>query len=186
MSVRSSYKIRQAKEAFSKPPTSFAVRRFSAVELDQDIGERIRFLREVSGLTQRRIARQFGLSCQQFYKYEAGKNRVSAALLYELSKMFGVSTEWFFGAQESDVFCEEICSRRQYEAFLDRVFKVYWCRKVDTCDLAIQSVRLAPILGAQIPDISLNRIYKIVRNGPSRKREEVVCTEARFFSLCEP
>jgi transcriptional regulator with XRE-family HTH domain len=42
------------------------------------------------------LAHKVGITAQQLRKYEAGQNRVSAALLYRLAEELGVPLTWFF------------------------------------------------------------------------------------------
>jgi len=41
-------------------------------------------------MSQDHLAQQLGVTFQQIQKYEAGKNRMSAARLYEICQVFGV------------------------------------------------------------------------------------------------
>jgi len=58
----------------------------STTEFDKELGERLRIVRTVRGLTQAELAKAVGLSFQQIQKYEQGSNRVSASMLLELSR----------------------------------------------------------------------------------------------------
>jgi transcriptional regulator with XRE-family HTH domain len=48
------------------------------------------------GISQQNLAATVGLTFQQVYKYEQGKNRVSAGRLYDFSKVLGVPVAFFF------------------------------------------------------------------------------------------
>lgn len=54
--------------------------------LDKEIGGRIKRMRRNLGLTQENLAQLIGVTFQQVQKYETGKNRISAAMLKEISK----------------------------------------------------------------------------------------------------
>lgn len=58
----------------------------STTEFDQELGERLRIVRTVKGLTQAELGKAVGLSFQQIQKYEQGSNRVSASMLLQLSR----------------------------------------------------------------------------------------------------
>ena len=65
-------------------------------EIDRHIGKRIKISRRAAGLTQMKLAEKLGMTFQQIQKYEMGKNRVSSAVLWQISNIFGVSIEFFF------------------------------------------------------------------------------------------
>jgi transcriptional regulator with XRE-family HTH domain len=47
-------------------------------------------------MSQDRLAQQLGVTFQQIQKYESGKNRVSAARLYEICQVLGVPSASMF------------------------------------------------------------------------------------------
>jgi len=55
------------------------VRDFALLEIHKEITERLFKIRKQESLTQAAIAEILGVSCQQYQKYENGKNRISAA-----------------------------------------------------------------------------------------------------------
>jgi transcriptional regulator with XRE-family HTH domain len=63
---------------------------------DISVAARARFRRVELGLTQTGLASRIGVSFQQLQKYEQSKNRISAGILYELSKAFAVPVGYFF------------------------------------------------------------------------------------------
>lgn len=64
--------------------------------VDIHVALRLRERRVVLGLTQQELSAALGLSFQQVYKYERGRNRISAGRLYDLSKALGVPVTFFF------------------------------------------------------------------------------------------
>jgi len=71
--------------------------------IDIHIAKRVRERRIELGLTQPDVAGELGISFQHLYKFEKGKNRISAARLYALSKALGVPVAFFFeGLEETD------------------------------------------------------------------------------------
>jgi transcriptional regulator with XRE-family HTH domain len=66
--------------------------------VDVHVGQQIRLVRNLLGLTQEDTAQATGLTFQQIQKYEQGKNRVSASRLLQLCKVFNVEPNYFFEA----------------------------------------------------------------------------------------
>ncbi|KAK0339756.1 hypothetical protein LTR94_033288, partial [Friedmanniomyces endolithicus] len=64
--------------------------------VDLHVGRRVQERRLELGLTQSALARAVGVSFQQVQKYEKGSNRVSASKLFEIGKVMGVDTPYFF------------------------------------------------------------------------------------------
>jgi transcriptional regulator with XRE-family HTH domain len=60
------------------------------------VGARIQLRRRELGLSQTDLVQKLDVSFQQVQKYETGKNRVSAGVLYEISKALDVSVGFFF------------------------------------------------------------------------------------------
>ena len=64
--------------------------------IDAMIGARIKKLRLRSRLSQTRLGEQIGVTYQQIHCFEKGTNRVSAARLAQLAKIFGVPVSAFY------------------------------------------------------------------------------------------
>ncbi len=97
--------------------------RFRAAELDRHLGARFRFLRLLAGWPQRELAERIGLTFQQVQKYENGSNRVSSALLAELSGLFGVPMDWFVGPFSTRAAPGEGAGFDAYAGILDTLFR---------------------------------------------------------------
>lgn len=65
-------------------------------EVDVFVGQRLRELRMLAGLSQSDVAGGLGLTFQQLQKYERGFNRVSASRLFKLAQFFRVPVSVFF------------------------------------------------------------------------------------------
>ena len=65
-------------------------------DADSSVSARVLLRRKELGLTQTALAERLGVSFQQIQKYETAKNRLSAGLLYEVSKALGVPITYFF------------------------------------------------------------------------------------------
>ena len=68
--------------------------------LDQQIGQRLRYFRQLSGISQRDLGTRIGCSFQQVQKYESGKNRISAPRLVMVSRALGVSSEALVASED--------------------------------------------------------------------------------------
>ena len=73
------------------------------VNFDKRVGQRLRELRVVLGLSLTALADGLGISFQQLYKYEKGVDRISAGQLYGCAALLNVRPEYFFeGLDGSD------------------------------------------------------------------------------------
>lgn len=71
--------------------------------IDIFIGARVRERRQKLEWTLADLAKKLNLSHQQIQKYEQGLTRITAAILFELSELFGVSINYFYdGYEEPD------------------------------------------------------------------------------------
>jgi transcriptional regulator with XRE-family HTH domain len=64
--------------------------------VDAFIGKRMRERRLAMEISQDYLGKKLGVSFQQVQKYEKGRNRVSAARLFEICKALGVSLSSMF------------------------------------------------------------------------------------------
>lgn len=69
-------------------------------EVDVFVGQRLRELRMLAGLSQSDVAAALDLTFQQLQKYERGFNRVSASRLFKLAQYFRVPVSVFFEGLE--------------------------------------------------------------------------------------
>jgi transcriptional regulator with XRE-family HTH domain len=69
---------------------------FGDDKVDLYIGKRLRSRRRHLGLTQQQLAVRVGVRFQQIQKYECAANRVSAARLWQLSKVLEVAASYFY------------------------------------------------------------------------------------------
>lgn len=60
------------------------------------IAHRVRLARELTGLSQQRVAQLIDVSFQQVQKYEKGMNRICPAKLARLARATGRSIGWFY------------------------------------------------------------------------------------------
>ncbi len=70
--------------------------------VDQHVGDRIRVRRTLLGMGQVKLGEALGLTFQQVQKYENGANGVSAARLFQLSKILNVPVPYFFDNVPAD------------------------------------------------------------------------------------
>ena len=64
--------------------------------VDIHLGKRLRWRRKAMGLTQQHVGEALGIRFQQVQKYECAANRMSAAVLWKLSKILDVDVRYFF------------------------------------------------------------------------------------------
>ena len=64
--------------------------------VDAHIGVKVRTRRMLIGMSQERLGELLKITFQQVQKYERGSNRVSASRLYDLAKVLGVTTAYFY------------------------------------------------------------------------------------------
>jgi len=77
--------------------------------IDEYIGEQVRFFRIASGMKQKDLSAKLGVSYQQVQKYETGKDKISIGRLMDISDVLGVSIINFF----EDIASEKIDYDRQ-------------------------------------------------------------------------
>lgn len=65
-------------------------------EIDKHVGERMRAIRHMRGMTQTALGEATGVKFQQIQKYETGANRVSASRLTEIAAALEVPVTDFF------------------------------------------------------------------------------------------
>jgi len=111
--------------------------RFRAAQLERYIGERLRFMRRISGLSQRQVASEIGLSFQQLQKYENGTNRVSAALLAEFSGLFHLPMDWFIGPFNACMEREETTPYGDYAYVMEQTYRALRYSNEEECDTAL-------------------------------------------------
>jgi transcriptional regulator with XRE-family HTH domain len=63
--------------------------------MDSQMGERLRQLRLMRGLTQDSLAEMVGVSYQQIQKYESGTNAMSLARMQLCAESLGVTRDYF-------------------------------------------------------------------------------------------
>jgi len=78
--------------------------RKNTLSTDVYIGKRVRLARQAAKMSSQALAKRLGVTFQQVQKYEKGKNRIAAAMLWELAHILGHDITWFlegFGAHEN-------------------------------------------------------------------------------------
>lgn len=77
--------------------------KFTNNDLDQHVGQKIHERRVKTGLSLAELGEKVGISHQQIQKYECGLSRVSASCLFQLAKVLGVSSEYFFSGYNEKI-----------------------------------------------------------------------------------
>ncbi|KQT69080.1 MULTISPECIES: helix-turn-helix domain-containing protein [unclassified Aureimonas] len=72
--------------------------------VDLRVGQNVRRLRMLRGLSQTSVANAVGITFQQIQKYEKGTNRISASMMHDIAKTLDVDILAFFAetTAESD------------------------------------------------------------------------------------
>jgi transcriptional regulator with XRE-family HTH domain len=71
-------------------------------DLNNIISKKLRKRRKFMSITQLELSNKIGISAAQLYKYENGLNKISANLLYSISKVLNTPI-WYFFDLENDV-----------------------------------------------------------------------------------
>ncbi len=69
--------------------------------IDAIVGKHIKEYRMKKNESQKSLAAKLNMTFQQIQKYESGKNRVSASVLYEIAKVLNTPITYFFHTSES-------------------------------------------------------------------------------------
>ncbi|MCP4665511.1 MAG: helix-turn-helix transcriptional regulator [Deltaproteobacteria bacterium] len=69
--------------------------------IQKEVGQKIRHMRTMWGLSQIELAEKMGISFQQIQKYEKGVTRISVMRLQQISEVLGVKITAFFDEGES-------------------------------------------------------------------------------------
>lgn len=73
----------------------------SVGDIDVFIGQKLFALRRLRGMSQEVLSQKMGITFQQIQKYENGQNCISAARLYDASKILGSGVDYFYHGYES-------------------------------------------------------------------------------------
>lgn len=71
--------------------------------VDVRLGQRIRDLRRVQGVTQQKLADAVGIRFQQLQRYELGINRVSASRLWEIARALDVKISFLLDEAADEI-----------------------------------------------------------------------------------
>lgn len=69
------------------------------IDIDAEVGRRVRLRRIMIGLTQLQVGQLCGISPQQIHKYEIGASRLTSHRLWQLASVLRVDISWFFGQE---------------------------------------------------------------------------------------
>lgn len=85
------------------------------------LADRIKSLRESTGLTQAEIARRLGISRSGVNAWEMGLSVPSTQYIVELARNFGVSTDYLLGMKETSTISVKGLSQKQVVALLNLI-----------------------------------------------------------------
>ena len=94
------------------------------IQMDIVVGQNIRFMRTVKGMTLQRVADHCSVAFQQIQKYEKGTNGVSSNRLMQLSQFLKVPIIYFFEdfKEFKDINLSEDTNDDLNYSFLSRTF----------------------------------------------------------------
>ena len=72
------------------------------MSLDVSIGERIRGFRGAAGHSVEELAYAIGVPCEDLRAFETGAQRISAKMLFRVSKVLNLEVRWFFDRDIKD------------------------------------------------------------------------------------
>ena len=100
--------------------------------MDQDVGAKLKKLREENKLSQEALAESIGISSQQLHKYETGKNKISFDKLEIIAEKFGVDLNYFssldFGRNYVSISKKEKSVLRVYHQINEKKLMEGWLR----------------------------------------------------------
>lgn len=70
--------------------------------VDLRVGQNVRRLRMLRGLSQTAVANAVGITFQQIQKYEKGTNRISASMMHDIAKTLDVDILAFFSETDAE------------------------------------------------------------------------------------
>ena len=85
------------------------------------LADKIKLLREKSDLTQAEVARALGLSRSGVNAWEMGLSVPSTPYVVELAKMFGVSTDYLLGMEDSPSISIKGLTKKQVAVLLETI-----------------------------------------------------------------
>lgn len=85
------------------------------------LADRIKSLRERTGLTQADVARQLGISRSGVNAWEMGLSVPSTQYIVELAKKFGVSTDYLLGMENTSSISVQGLTQKQVTVLLDTI-----------------------------------------------------------------
>jgi CheY-like chemotaxis protein/DNA-binding transcriptional regulator YiaG len=162
-------------ESLAAAETSHHVaNRFRALELERHIGERLRFLRRLSGFSQQHVATEIGVSFQQIQKYESGANRISAVLLAELSNLFRLPMDWFIGPFNTCMERDETIVYSAYARVMQQLFRGLRYLDDAECNTALDVICRVARVPPGLPETRLPRLRHVLRDAGKDANEFVI------------
>lgn len=71
------------------------------MSFDQELGARLRMIRQMKQVSQDCLGEMLGVTFQQVQKYETGANRICPEKLNKCAEVFNVPVGYFFGQSDS-------------------------------------------------------------------------------------
>lgn len=87
---------------------------------DLPFAKHIQLIRSAKKISRRQVAQDLGVSCQQYFKYETGENRVTVGRLAKIAKALDVSV-W-------ELIPPEISNNPMFNSQIDIVAYNHWIK----------------------------------------------------------
>ena len=68
---------------------------------NNEVGERLRHVREVLGMTVTSVANRLNVTRQTLSNYESGRTPLRASVIRELAEIYSISCDWILGAEDN-------------------------------------------------------------------------------------
>lgn len=111
------------------------------MQINQQIGKRLRLLRNLQGISQESMGDALGVSAQQIQKYEKGTNSIKASKLYELACYLNIPIGNIFRILHEQSK-EEGDKASVLDASADAVKLLHYYRQLDNAELQAAVVTL--------------------------------------------
>ena len=108
------------------------------VDIDRNVGARLRMRRTLLGMNQSQLGKAAGLTFQQIQKYENGANRISASKLYQFAGALSVTVSFFFEGVEPRPRGRRRAARQEVEPLHKRETLQFMRALIRISDLAVR------------------------------------------------
>ena len=138
----------------------------------ENIGHRIKELRKMLGLSQRKFAERIGKSLNAIQKWESGDRIPSEPALKLISKEFGVSEEWLKTGEgeiwSKDKSLEKEIEKLPEEKIEELLIAVKIIKKIEK----YRKIKLSPEKRLKLAELLIDVIEEFGETNPSKVKEK--------------